>query len=335
MNKFLNLIILLALLIGFMACQQSDQPWPPMLSAQADCLTNGSDFLIPLIDSCRTQPFAPMGNIWIPANEQKYLYGWPLVNPDNSNEIIYLKNQTDTSGTATLGQIWKMDLCSGEKQLLESTSVGVFAWSSKDWIHFQRGAGNWKIKSSGDSLTQLATRMSHFDWHPSGQSMIGHIGDGEWALLDEDGQMIQLLDSIRGHRNPLWSPDGAYIVFSGYTDEGAFNYLYEVATQQINQIPIKLSNQVKCWADNDHLLTATSDGDLVRLNIHTHQISVHKPNCKNKTYIPTSVSADGQHIFAWLDFYEESQPGSPILNRYTKLVVMDIDGGNEREIVLD
>jgi dipeptidyl aminopeptidase/acylaminoacyl peptidase len=336
MNKFLNLIILLALLIGFIACQQADQPSPPMLAAQTDCLTNGSDFLIPLVDSCRTQPFAPMGNIWTPPNDERYLYSIPIPSKSNSNFLVYIRRRTDTSGLAKAPQIWSTDLCTGEKNLLASELVSTISVSKDDWILFRRFDGNWKIKSNGDSLTQLATLITDFDWHPSGQSMIGHIGEGKWALLDEDGQMIQMLDSIQGHDTPRWSPDGTHIVFSGYTDEGAFNYLYETATQQINQIPIKLSNQVKCWADNDHLFTATSDGDLVRLNIHTHQIvAVLKPSCKNKAYVPTSLSSDGQYLFAWLELFKESQPGSSILNRYTKLVVMDIDGGNEREIVLD
>lgn len=183
---------------------------------------------------------------------------------------------------------------------------------------------------------QLRTLVTEFDWNPAGDKIIGHIGDGKWALLDANGQIIQMLDSIRGHHYPLWSPDGEHIVFSGYTNEGSFNYLYDVANQHIEQIPVKLSSLVKCWADNDHLFTATSDGDLVKLNIYTHQVvEILKPACFNKAYVPESVSSDGRYLLCGYSINEETAPGSPLLNRYTKLVVMNLDGSNEREIVVE
>ncbi|GAB4403828.1 MAG: hypothetical protein OHK0039_03470 [Bacteroidia bacterium] len=64
-------------------------------------------------------------------------------------------------------------------------------------------------------------------------------------------------------------------------------------------------------------------------------MEVLKPACVNKAYVPTMRSQDGQYLFAWLDFYEEIAPVSPLLNRYTKLVVMNLDGSNEREIVVE
>lgn len=328
----------LGLILVFVALQACKEPLPEEMipPTPAYCLEEGSEYLIPLVDSCRTQPFAPMGNIWTPAEEQKYLYGWPFGNPTNINEVLFMRNQTDISGVAAQGQILKMNLCTGEKEILASELVSGFAVSSDGWLIYRRYDGNWKIKTNGDSLTQLEPLVTEFDWHPSGDQIIGLTIDDRWALLNADGQIIQFLDSIQGHTKPLWSPDGAHIVFSGFTNEGSFNYLYEVATQQIQQIPVKLSNLLKCWADNDHLYTATSAGDLVKLNIHTHQVvEILKPACVNKAYVPTMRSQDGQYLFSWLDFYEEIAPGSPLLNRYTKLVVMNLDGSNEREIVVE
>ncbi|GAB4403821.1 MAG: hypothetical protein OHK0039_03460 [Bacteroidia bacterium] len=77
-------------------------------------------------------------------------------------------------------------------------------------------------------------------------------------------------------------------------------------------------------------------GNMVKINIHTHQIvNVLEPFCVNILYIPYSMSKDGQYLFCGYNLFEESIPGSSILNSHTKLVVMDIDGGNRREIVVE
>jgi hypothetical protein len=335
MKRYIFPLLFILILGLFQACKEQgpEKMIPP---TPAYCLEEGSEYLIPLVDSCRTQPFPRMGNIWTPPEEQKYLYGWPFVSPLDKNVIVYTRRQTDTSGIGKFPQVWTMNLCTGEKELLASELASGFAVSTDGWLMYRRYDGNWKVKLNGDSLTQLETLVTEFDWHPSGDQIIGLTIDDKWALLNADGQIIQFLDSIRGHNNPLWSPDAAHIVFSGFTNEGSFNYLYEVANQQIQQIPVKLSNLLKCWADNDHLYTATSAGDLVKLNIHTYQVvEVLKPACVNKTYVPTSHSNDGQHLLCGYNLFEEITPGSPLLNRYTKLVVMNLDGSNEREIVVE
>jgi len=335
MNRLLIFASTLLVLAAFQSCKET-RPEEMIPPTPAYCLEEGSEYLIPLVDSCRIQPFPRMGNIWTPPEEQKYLYGWPMVSPLDKNVIVYTRRQTDTSGTGKFPQVWTMNLCTGEKNLLATELVSGLSISHDGWLTYRTYDGNWKIKPNGDSLTQLETPMIDFDWHPSGQQMVGKTLEDRWALLDDDGQLIQMLDSIQGHRNPRWSPDGEHISFNGFTNFGSFVYLYNVSNQQINQIPVSLKFGYSFWVDNDHLLVPHQSGDLVKLNIHTQQIvEVIKPACVNKDYAASSLSQDGQFLLCGYSINEESTPGSSLLNRYTKLIVMNLDGSNEREIVVE
>lgn len=335
MNRLLIVVSTLLTLGTFQSCKETrlEEVIPP---PPAYCLEEGSEYLIPLVDSCRTQPFPRMGNIWTPPNEKRYLYGQPLVNPLDPNMIIYTRSQSDTLGTAKFPQVWTMNLCTREKKLLATELVSEVSISHDGWLTYRTYDGNWKVKPNGDSLTQLATPMIDFDWHPSGQQMVGLTINDEWALLNANGQLIQILDSIRGHHSPKWSPDGAHIAFRGFTNFGSFVYLYHVPSQQINQIPVPLKVGHHFWVDDDHLLVSHESGDLVKMNIHTQQIvEVIKPACVNKDYFASSLSQDGQFLLCGYSINEESTPGSSLLNRYTKLVVMNLDGSNDREIVVE
>jgi len=326
---------LLALLISLSACRDrsSAVPLPP---TPTYCLEEGSDYLIPLVDSCRTQPFVPMGNIWIQPNVGKYLYGSPIVNPLDSDVIVYSRSQPDTLGTAEFLQVWTLNLCTGEKALLATELVSETSISMDGWLVYRTYEGSWKVKLNGDSLTKLAEVITDFDWHPSGEKMIGLTLSNKWALLDANGQIIQMLDSINGHRHPLWSPNGEHIAFNGYHSSGSFVYLYNVSSQQIDEIPIPLKVGYHFWLDEDHLLVSHKSGDLVSLNIHTQQIvDVVQPTCVNKSYFASDINQDGKYLLCTYDIFEESTPGSSLLNRYTKLVVMNMDGSNVREIVVD
>jgi len=335
MKRYIFPLGLILGLIAFQACKEQlpEEMIPP---TPAYCLEECSEYLIPLIDSCRTQPFAPSGPIWIPPNApQEYQYYRPMASALDSNEVIYQRHESDSS--SKLDQLWKINLCSGEKTLLVDGIHSAATQSKSGWILYNTGNQLWKVKANGDSLTQLANYLYQFHWHPSGHQIVGRMVDGNWGILDTKGHLLQVLSSIKNYDGLQWTPDGTYLSMLGAENNTSHIYLYEFATGQIEKIPIPASSG-PLWVDNDHFLVQDKayTGSIVKVNIHSHQVvHVLQPRCVNIIYYPYSISKDGRYLLCGYNLFEESIPGSSILNSYTKLVVMDIDGGNRREIVVE
>ncbi|GAB4403816.1 MAG: hypothetical protein OHK0039_03450 [Bacteroidia bacterium] len=205
--------VLIVLILGLLqACKEqiSEEIVPPV---PAYCLEDTSEYLIPLIDSCRTHPFPRMENIWTPPNVQEYLYFRPMASALDSDEVIYQRHESDSS--SKLDQHWKINLCSGEKTLLVDGIHSAATQSKSGWILYNTGNQLWKVKANGDSLTQLANYLYQFDWHPLGRQIVGRMVDGNWGILDAEGQLLQVLSSIKNYEGLRWSPDGAYLAMQG------------------------------------------------------------------------------------------------------------------------
>jgi hypothetical protein len=334
MKRYIFPLLLILVLGAFQACKE---PLPEEIISPtpAYCLEEGSEYLIPLVDSCRTQPFPRSGPIWIPPNaQQEYQYYRPMASALDPNQVIYQRGERDSS--SKLDQLWTINLCTGDKALLVEGIHSAAAQSKSGWILYNTGNKLWKIKANGDSLTQLANYLYQFSWHPSGHQIIGRMVDGSRAIVDAQGQLLQILPSLKGYGTGLWSPDGDYIsLIGGDGNNIRYLYLYEVATGQIEKI-VPASSSYHHWLDEHHLLIHDQTGSIIKFHIHSHQIVSNLiPSCVNLRYVPNSLSTDGQYLFCGYNLFEESIPGSSILNSYTKLVVMDIDGGNRREIVVE
>src|SRR5690606_1817176 len=133
-----------------------------------------------------------------PLHEVVYpAFGMPSFNPNNPNEIIFrdFTNQTPDSFNMA-----RYNLITKEYSLIFR---GYFRsrprWSKKDWIIFgiwsgQIGTGFdiWKMKSNGDSLTQLTFngRSHHPEWNKTGDKFIYHIGytsPAQYIIANENG----------------------------------------------------------------------------------------------------------------------------------------------------
>ena len=87
-------------------------------------------------------------------------------------------------------------------------------WSPQgDWIVFESSGQIYKIKTNGDSLTQLTFSGENFfpEWSPDGSKIVYDRIDSVWMM---DANSSNKKSIIRG-RMPSFSPDGSKILFSG------------------------------------------------------------------------------------------------------------------------
>jgi len=128
----------------------------------------------------------------------EYIDLYPLVrgasfNPNNSNEIVYLKYDGLFDR-----YLMTYNLVTDVSQVLHQDVFNFQPkWSMKDWIVFNNTHGQlWKIKSNGDSLTQLSINIQAWypEWSPDGGNLIFLYRDqgiGNLRIIDINGNIVE------------------------------------------------------------------------------------------------------------------------------------------------
>ena len=131
-----------------------------------DCTTNYTakslDTFPAIYDTCN---YMPDINFHL-----KYGYTHAQFNPKNGNQIAYMRPQRIPMSYDN--ELWTFDFCTGEKKMLTNKILSPFDWSANGWLLYMDWDKQlYKIKSNGDSLTQLTfsgiynTKPS---WNPDG-----------------------------------------------------------------------------------------------------------------------------------------------------------------------
>ena len=151
-----------------------------------------------------------------------YVDQYPAWSPDGST-IAYLAGKEDTTG------IYFINPDGTNKRLFLSGLCYYPDWSPDgEWIVFSNGAQIWKIKVTGDSLTQLTFEGRNFypDWSPDGKKIAYDSNfRNPWGanviwVMDSDGNNKKDISQhgVGEWRIPDWSPDGAKIVHQRYVE---------------------------------------------------------------------------------------------------------------------
>ena len=174
-------------------------------------------------------------------------------------------------------------------------------WSPDgEWIAFVGPAKNiWKIKSNGDSLTQLTSGRRTFfpDWSPDGAKIAydqsiataGHPS-GIW-IMNADGTNDHNLGL---GRNPDWSPDGFNLIYQGppdSTESESQIWVADTSGTNPNQLSKQgMSNRGPTWSpDGNYLAYISYRDDTPNLFV----IDIYGENIKQLTF------AEGKDTVLW------------------------------------
>ena len=273
----------------------------------------------------------------------------PKINPQG-DKVVYLRNRMDIMKDRKISQLWLLNLQDQSHQKLspfnDRESAGI--WSPNgDRLVFTKSTPEgseiyiyWVSSQRFAQLSQLPASPANISWTPDGENLVfsmklessnpklvsppkapkgakwakaprvtdrlKHEADGSgyiqpgyhhyFILPAEGGSPRQLTFGQKNHRSPItWSPDGNSFFFSGNLNE---DWEYDFRNSEIYSY---------------HLQT----GKTIELT-----------NRKGPDFSPV-VSPDGQHI-AYLGYDDKVQT-----YQINRLYIMDLDGGNKKEITLD
>jgi len=265
-------------------------------------------------------------------------YGVPCFNPNNSEEVLLFYAKENDGPPHSL---IKYNL---KTKTYETFYEGLPQfrprWGKNGWILLplwnelgNDGFNIWKIKSNGDSLTQLTfSGNCHTpDWNITSDKFIYKLGfttPTKYIMADEFGNFIDTIYS--GLASPgSWQHDslivntssGKLILGNPYTGEA--NLIYQV--EELSSI----SNGGAEWINLETIIWAHVTG-IYKTNIKTNTTEIIKETCNASYYqLPTYSPQSNKIIFQRIDRMERGSEGGDL---HADLYIMNIDGSEEEKI---
>lgn len=327
----MRLFVLFFYLAALISCRKD----PPVIPSDKDCPS--LDYLLDLLNYDTDAVYIPELSVVSPDTGIYFI----TYNLSMENEVISLYNGYLTGYNSNLV---KYNLITGELIIIME-NPGIFSlpeisssgWLLFTWSDFQL----WKIKTNGDSLTQLTSAgiNSDYCWSPDGTKFLYsttaisgiYIG----VIADKNGVPLDTLPDNIYIDSPVWSPDGKYIAH--VTNSTDINLLDPVTYEVISLINEpgsydvnKHVRDIKFYPDSKHILWVTNT-ELHKTNIETGFTEVVATTCDSQGFNSAGISGDGQNILIQKTIYEYYD--SKHLYLYLKCLILDAQGNEIKEIV--
>lgn len=256
----------------------------------------------------------------------------PEINPNNSNEVAF----TNIAGPYPDQQLMIFNLATNQKRILVNEAINpYFSWSKKDWILFQRTAdfNLYKIKSNGDSLTQLTFdgQWFHAEWNYDGTKFIAFNKSASFPstfLVDDNGVVLDTLVNWT-HKMGDWNHPDYYV--------GVDHYKLVIMNPETEEIikfiptPISLTPFTGVgWISSTKIFYS------VGINMYTYELTTNKSTYIKgtcyKSFSTVTHSADYSRLI--FGTYEHSLIAEKEVLEDAKLIYMNLDGTDEVEIII-
>lgn len=284
------------------------------------------------IDTCFCEPLPKpdivVGDPSLYSDFDENFVSFLEINPNNENEIVF------SHGTSHNEKLKYYNTATNEHRVLfNEPIVGRISWSSKDWILFQRTSnlGLYKIKSNGDSLTQLTYGNTYHagTWNKDGDRfMVYNQYKSEYAteIMDENGMVV---DSIGFwvHLDGNWSHPQYYL-----GDHYREIMIMDVDTKTIvKKIDFNVGSEINTlgWVDDNRFLF-TNNGRLYDYNIVTQASNLL--NCECYRWLSALGNSSGYSKITAIETIASPLPNY-ITHFETKILVINEDGEEMEEII--
>lgn len=279
-----------------------------------------------------------------------YDYSAPCFDPNNSNRIAYYR--FDNTKFDIGSEIWVLDLCSGEKQKIVDNALYGIDWSTKDWIVYTADNQQiYKIKSNGDSLTQLTTFGDYNrypKWDTKGDRILFQRQNGglsELILFNLDESMFDTITELSSIGAWNWIGDNeiSYVTATWDASTGiTTQYLkkFDLTTRQsmlLHTLDIVGSNSnillSTDYSERDNSIIWSAYGIIGKTNANTGAYKIIKDAYRQESFYNAVVSKDDKYILFDIRSRKLVDPC-----RYDSdygLYIMDLNGKNQRRIKIE
>jgi hypothetical protein len=261
----------------------------------------------------------------------RFVYKDPCINPNNEYEFCYLRRENSMQFDDDQ-DLYVFNFCSGKTNLITRHVAYSPDWSVKDWIIFTGQDRNlWKVKSNGDSLTQLTFSVfcQNAKWNSNG-TMFGY---NYTNIANEKGELIYTTpriniigwyDSINllGYKT-FDSTVTKMNITNGFTNFYAPNYGYGYVSYNKN---------------SDEFL-----GNDYYPNLKISQGLTYKVVPKVLKYLPTKCTQSFIQNIRFIctkklllqQILKDTMTGSiERINYRSHIAIMDLDGTNLRQVMI-
>ena len=286
--------------------------------------------------------------------DSPYSYLYPCFNPTNPNQLAYYRRD-NVNPTSEGYELWVKDFCTGEQKMITNQAFYGLDWSTKDWLAYTATNQNiWKIKSNGDSLTQL-TFMGSYNryprWNPNGTKIAYESeiqGSTFFYIMDEFGNHIETIDDLAYSGRWCWVSNDE-ICFTKGAANGTINYtelnIYNLNTEEVRLLhTINHVNSTTGYLDslirdieklpNENSIVWSAIGLVGKTDLNTGSFQVLKDKLYQERFQSLTVRPKSPEILInkAADYYAEY---CDFYTDYGFFLVNKEDGSNHRRVVLE
>lgn len=287
-----------------------------------------------LNEYCECEPYYNLQGFNLPFNgvfEASISY-YAAYNPSNDNEFVYVNR------VLGVRYLFRYNKLTNEKTLLGTfPNVHSLDWGKNDWILLEIGDRNiWKIKSNGDSLTQLTSGRPYFHskWNYDATKIMSYYtNDNEryTEILNSNGEIIDTLGNYKMYETCIygsWKNNSNYVI--GDVENGLrvidpyqkIIFIEKPFSENINEVT---------WITNTTAIFINGYG-LYQYDLLSNSISKLRCQCPKIIYQRPSSNHDGTKLL--LTKFTSDQIGMTV-NFNIKVEIVELDLETMKETIIE
>lgn len=268
-------------------------------------------------------------------SESKYDYSYPCFNPNNSDEICFLR--LDPRAMTLIYDICTFNFCTGEMRKLYNNVFDCPQWGKQNNIVFTAIDGQlWTIKANGDSLKQITDIGLNYypSWNPKGNKIIfkkqNANGLTKSIIADVELNTFDTLNQLN-NVGTYWFGETT-IIRDYHNGFDVYNFNTNTLEPVVSSLDISQSkNSVieTCGRENDLYIYWCSYYNIFRTHRETLKTDTLLTSGDNGYYENISVSETGKKIL----FSRKNRRFKSGFIYYTiRLYLMNTDGTELKQI---